>query len=369
MNELKTYVESLGKFKVSKLNETGLTRIHAHDNRFIFGAVCNESNISGSIRTKEGNILYKTKLENKSIDDIKTKIAELCNMYNKASAAFTEDADKDNKKDNKQVLLDDKTEPDDVNLPGIDKVPDDKKVVVDMGGNIVASAEGEKSDKDSIDDIIVEDPVTAEKSDTVETAADLFPPKSKSNDDKTEPKSNDSENDTDDSLDDTDTDVSDNSDGDNNDDTDNEILDDTDEPIDSNDETKIEDASKIASDFTDIKNQLTSLADTVSGLIDNFDDTDTDNKLIVTGLASQLYTISLDVASFMDSCTSKTEVALNSDTDVNESISVAAKTDYIDMARGGINQARRALSSNKDVFGTIIEVLSDIDSELATQYK
>ena len=365
MNELKTYVESLGKFKVSKLNETGLTRIHAHDNRFIFGAVCNESNISGSIRTKEGNILYKTKLENKSIDDIKTKIAELCNMYNKASAAFTEDADKDNKKDNKQVLLDDKTEPDDVNLPGIDKVPDDNKVIVDMGGNIVASAEGEKSDKDDIDDIIVEDPVTAEKSDTVETAADLFPPKSKSNDDKTEPNDNDSEINTDDISDDSDEDTDDANDDEAND----EPLDNTDEPIDSNDETKIEDASKIASDFTDIKNQLTSLADTVSGLIDNFDDTDTDNKLIVTGLASQLYTISLDVASFMDSFTSKTEVALNSDTDVNESMSVAAKTDYIDMARGGINQARRALSNNKDVFGTIIEVLSDIDSELATQYK
>ncbi len=379
MNELKTIVESIGKFKVSKI-ENGLTRIHAHDSRFTLGAVCNESNISGSIRTKEGNTLYQTKLENESFDTIKNKIAELCTMYKRASEAFSEDVKSDVEKTDKskQVLLDDTV------LPGIETIDTDGKVIVDLGGRIVASAEGESHD---IDDIIVEDPVTSPSHDTIETAEDKGmkkdKPKSDNDDSDLEIDSeksetvDDTENvdaeevDNDADLNDDDADVDSTNTDENNTDESNDI------------EDKIEDSSKTASNFNDVKSELIKLADTVASLVNDFDDTDADNKLVATGLSSQLYNIALDVSAFVEQFTTKSDLDINSNIEdskstaddseesdeVKESLCVPSKVDYIDMARGGINQARKYLSADPEKFGYIIEMLSDLNSELVTQFK
>lgn len=360
MNEIKTFVESLGNFKVSKIASNGLTRIHAHDSRFTLGVVCNESCITGSVRTKDGNVLYQTKLENQSSDAVRNKISELCNMYNRASAAFAEDVVKKSdveKEDNdKEVLLDDTV------LTGVDEIKTDGKVIVDMGGRIVASNDGEKSE-DELDAIIIEDPVTEPTEQTTNTAKDVG---YEGSDIEEEP----SETTTDETSSETDIDS--------------ETVDDaaeesnetaTEEEIEDN----IENAAGTAGDFTEVKSQLVGLADVVAGLVSTFDDADADNKLIATGLSSQLYNIALDVESFVDQFTTKSDIEINDDieeteesdetTDVDESLSVASKVDYIDMARGGINQARRALSAEPEKFGRIIEMLADLNSELVTQFK
>lgn len=370
MNELKTIVESIGKFKVSKI-ENGLTRIHAHDNRFTLGAVCNESNISGSIRTKEGNTLYQTKLENESFDTIKNKIVELCTMYKRASEAFSENVKSDVEKTDKskKVLLDDTV------LPGIETVETDGKVIVDLDGRIVTSAEGESQD---IDTIIVEDPVTDTPHDTIETAEDKGMKKDepKSGDD-VKPEADSVEFETvDDNIEDTDIE---------------ETADDTDTDTGENDydssenvEHKIENSSKTASNFNNVKAELIKLADTVASLVNDFDGTDADNKLVATGLSSQLYNIALDVSAFVEQFTTKSDLDINSDIEnresdnnddsensdeVKESLYVPSKVDYIDMARGGINQARKYLSADPEKFGYVIEMLSDLNSELITQFK
>lgn len=360
MNEIKTFVESLGNFKVSKIASNGLTRIHAHDSRFTLGVVCNESCITGSVRTKDGNVLYQTKLENQSSDVVRNKISELCNMYNRASAAFAEDVVKKSdveKEDNdKEVLLDDTV------LTGVDEIKTDGKVIVDMGGRIVASNDGEKSE-DELDAIIIEDPVTEPTEQTTNTAKDVGYEGSDIEEDSLETIADDASSETG---------------------TDSEIVDDTAEESDETAteeeiEDKIEDAAGAAGDFTEVKSQLVGLADVVAGLVSTFDDADADNKLIATGLSSQLYNIALDVESFVDQFTTKSDVEINDDieeteesdetADVDESLSVASKVDYIDMARGGINQARRALSSEPEKFGRIIEMLADLNSELVTQFK
>lgn len=360
MNEIKTFVESLGNFKVSKLASNGLTRIHAHDSRFTLGVVCNESCITGSVRTKDGNILYQTKLENQSSDVVRNKISELCNMYNRASAAFAEDVVKKSdveKEDNdKKVLLDDTI------LTGVDEIKTDGKVIVDMGGRIVASNDGEKLD-DELDAIIIEDPVTEPTEQTTNTAKDVGYEGSDIEEEPSETTADDASLETDAELDSVD-DTAEESD---------ETA--TEEEI----EDKIENAAGAAGDFTEVKSQLVGLADVVAGLVNTFDDADADNKLIATGLSSQLYNIALDVESFVDQFTTKSDIEINDDieeteesdesTDVEESLSVASKVDYIDMARGGINQARRALSSEPEKFGRIIEMLADLNSELVTQFK
>lgn len=362
MNEIKTFVESLGNFKVSKIASNGLTRIHAHDDRFNLGVVCNESCITGSVRTKDGNVLYQTKLENQSSETIRNKISELCNMYNRASAAFTEDtikkSDVDKDDNDKEVLLDDTI------LTGVDEIKTDGKVIVDMGGRIVASNDGEKSDNE-FDAIIIEDPVTEPTEQTTNTAKDVgYEGSDNSISDDVETK---------DEVD-TETDSTD-------DDIDTESENDTEETTDTEEEIedKIENAAGAAGDFNDVKSQLVSLADVVAGLVGTFDDNDADNKLIATGLSSQLYNIALDVESFVDQFTTKSDIEINDDieetdnteekTDVEENLSVASKVDYIDIARGGINQARKALGNEPEKFGRIIEMLADLNSELVTQFK
>ena len=55
MTDFKKFVESYGNFKVSDLGN-GLMRIHAHNDHFTLGAICNESKIRGSIKVKDGKV-------------------------------------------------------------------------------------------------------------------------------------------------------------------------------------------------------------------------------------------------------------------------------------------------------------------------
>lgn len=310
MNTLKTFVESLGNFKTAKL-ESGLMRIHAHNDKFVLGLVCNESCVSGSVRTKDGNTLYQTKKENISLDDVKSKISELCNMYSKACSAFMVEAATDDKKDDKKsedetddkdVLLSDKSEGDkesleEVDIPGAEEVNTNGEVIVNPAGSIVASAEGELNDNQ--------------------------------------------------------TDVA----------SDNATNDATDESI--------EEASEAMSDFNEVQAQLVVLADTTAKLVSDLKDADPESKLIATGLSSQLYNIALDVKSFIDNYVTKVDTEANlKSAEVKESVAVPAKTTNIDIARGGINKARIALSKSNhpEVFGNILEMLADINSELITQF-
>ena len=317
MNILKTFVESLGNFKTAKL-ESGLMRVHAHNDKFVLGLVCNESCVSGSVRTKDGNTLYQTKKENISLDDVKSKISELCNMYSKACSAFMVEATTDDKKDGKKsedetddkdVLLSDKSEGDkesleEVDIPGAEEVNTNGEVIVNPAGSIVASAEGELNDSQT-------------------NAA-----------------------------------------------SDNAVNDDLIDKTDATDES-IEEASEAMSDFNEVQAQLVVLADTTAKLVSDLKDADPESKLIATGLSSQLYNIALDVKSFIDNYVTKVDTEANlKSAEVKESIAVPAKTTNIDIARGGINKARIALSKSNhpEVFGNILEMLADINSELITQF-
>lgn len=114
--------------------------------------------------------------------------------------------------------------------------------------------------------------------------------------------------------------------------------------------------------ISDLKMAVLDLASRSNNLIDMFDADDVNNRSIVIGLVAGLYGVAEDLADFEE------DLAKEADKDkkkAKESVSVPAKTDYIDLACSGISQACTAL---KDVekYSKILEVLKDIKSELKT---
>ena len=129
------------------------------------------------------------------------------------------------------------------------------------------------------------------------------------------------------------------------------------EPVESEPDT----ASDINS-ISDLKMAVLDLASRSNNLVDMFDADDVNNRSIVIGLVAGLYGVAEDLADFEE------DLAKEADKDkkkAKESVSVPAKTDYIDLACSGISQACTALK-DAEKYSKILEVLKDIKSELKT---
>lgn len=129
------------------------------------------------------------------------------------------------------------------------------------------------------------------------------------------------------------------------------------EPVESETDT-VDDINSIA----DLKMAVLDLASRSNNLVDMFDADDVNNRSIVIGLVAGLYDVAEDLADFEE------DLAKEADKDkkkAKESVSVPAKTDYIDLACSGISQACTALK-DAEKYSKILEVLKDIKSELKT---
>ena len=129
------------------------------------------------------------------------------------------------------------------------------------------------------------------------------------------------------------------------------------EPVESETDT-VDDINSIA----DLKMAVLDLASRSNSLVDMFDTDDVNNRSIVIGLVAGLYDVAEDLADFEE------DLAKDADKDkkkAKESVSVPAKTDYIDLACSGISQACAALK-DAEKYPKILEVLKDIKSELKT---
>lgn len=123
-------------------------------------------------------------------------------------------------------------------------------------------------------------------------------------------------------------------------------------------EPEVKDTVNEINTISDFKNAVLDLADRCNHLVDLFDADDVSNKSIIIGLVSGLYGLAEDAADL--------EHDLAKDAgEVNESVSVPAKMNYIDLACNGISQACTALN-NVDKYSKILSVLKDIKSELKT---
>ena len=114
--------------------------------------------------------------------------------------------------------------------------------------------------------------------------------------------------------------------------------------------------------ISDLKMAVLDLASRSNNLVDMFDADDVNNRSIVIGLVAGLYGVAEDLADFEE------DLAKEADKDkkkAKESVSVPAKTDYIDLACSGISQACTALK-DAEKYSKILEVLKDIKSELKT---
>lgn len=129
------------------------------------------------------------------------------------------------------------------------------------------------------------------------------------------------------------------------------------EPVESETDT-VDNINSIA----DLKMAVLDLASRSNNLVDMFDADDVNNRSIVIGLVAGLYDVAEDLADFEE------DLAKKADKDkkkAKESVSVPAKTDYIDLACSGISQACTALK-DAEKYPKILEVLKDIKSELKT---
>lgn len=129
------------------------------------------------------------------------------------------------------------------------------------------------------------------------------------------------------------------------------------EPVESETDT-VDDINSIAN----LKMAVLDLASRSNNLVDMFDADDVNNRSIVIGLVAGLYDVAEDLADFEE------DLAKDADKDkkkAKESVSVPAKTDYIDLACSGISQACTALK-DAEKYSKILEVLKDIKSELKT---
>lgn len=129
------------------------------------------------------------------------------------------------------------------------------------------------------------------------------------------------------------------------------------EPVESETDT-VDNINSIA----DLKMAVLDLATRSNNLVDMFDADDVNNRSIVIGLVAGLYGVAEDLADFEE------DLAKEADKDkkkAKESVSVPAKTDYIDLACSGISQACTALK-DAEKYSKILEVLKDIKSELKT---
>lgn len=129
------------------------------------------------------------------------------------------------------------------------------------------------------------------------------------------------------------------------------------------DATDIDDSNITNSDATEtlqvIRDSLIELANSNSSLVDKFDSDNLEYRLIASGLLSSIYAVAQNFDDLM------TFMSVSNTSTTNESISVASKVNYMDLAKNGLDQTCIALK-NCDGYESLIGVLKDINSELKT---
>ena len=123
------------------------------------------------------------------------------------------------------------------------------------------------------------------------------------------------------------------------------------------------------------RDELNALADRSAKLLTKFAKDDFENRLLAIGLTSGLYSISEDIADFIDNIAEAIEDlaaekknADKKDADKKENLSVPAKTDYMKMARGSISQACSALKKTGEC-KDLLDILKDVKSEMVIRQK
>lgn len=123
------------------------------------------------------------------------------------------------------------------------------------------------------------------------------------------------------------------------------------------------------------RDELNALADRSTKLLTKFAKDDFENRLLAIGLTSGLYSISEDIADFIDNITeaiediaSEKKKADKKDTDKKENLSVPAKVDYMKMARGSISQACSAIKKTGEC-KDLLDILKDVKSEMVIRQK
>lgn len=123
------------------------------------------------------------------------------------------------------------------------------------------------------------------------------------------------------------------------------------------------------------RDELNALADRSTKLLTKFAKDDFENRLLAIGLTSGLYSISEDIADFIDNITeaiedlaSEKKKADKKDADKKENLSVPAKVDYMKMARGSISQACSAIKKTGEC-KDLLDILKDVKSEMVIRQK
>lgn len=115
----------------------------------------------------------------------------------------------------------------------------------------------------------------------------------------------------------------------------------------------------------DLKNDLSFIAQKSESLISLFSDDDAKNRSIVVGLISSIYEVIEELNDFKHDLDEEAEKAAEEAEEIEESLAVAPKISYIDLACRGLSQACNALS-NDESKKAVVKILKDINSELQT---
>lgn len=123
------------------------------------------------------------------------------------------------------------------------------------------------------------------------------------------------------------------------------------------------------------RDELNALADRSTKLLTKFAKDDFENRLLAIGLTAGLYSVSEDIADFIDNITetiedlaSEKKNADKKDADKKENLSVPAKVDYMKMARGSISQACSAIKKTGEC-KDLLDILKDVKSEMVIRQK
>lgn len=126
-----------------------------------------------------------------------------------------------------------------------------------------------------------------------------------------------------------------------------------------------EESPEITNEITsldELRNIIADIAERSTNLVDIFGTDKPQNRAIIIGVLSALYGILEDLDEFIEDLEEEEE---SEEASVEESVAIAGKTSYIDLASNGLSQAKYAMEKlNK--YSNIIPILEDIRSEILT---
>lgn len=124
----------------------------------------------------------------------------------------------------------------------------------------------------------------------------------------------------------------------------------------------LEDIAVSIKDLKDLQIEVSEVADKASKILKRYGVTDSENRLTIIGLVSQLYEVAENVSQFIEHLSDTAETQEISK-EVEESLSVPTKVDYMQTAVGAISQACQSLRKQPEV-KDLLDVLKDVRSEM-----